>query len=154
MTVTTRSAKPKDAFHILRLLKYVSDNERDEYLLIGPMDINVATENLSEQIDEGLFAVAEDGDGNIVGFLGVEVVEAKWSGQKMLANTFMYVAPDARKSNAGSELLKVVIESSKQSGLPFIFYLTNVKDAERKKKLLERIGFKQSGMILVYNPET
>ncbi len=99
--------------------------------------------------DDGLALVAER-DGEIIGgFLGV-ISERYFSDEKVANDFAMFVSQDKRGGIVAAQLIRAFTAWSTKNGAePELGITTNV-NLEATSRLLEMVGFKQSGNLFVF----
>jgi GNAT superfamily N-acetyltransferase len=93
--------------------------------------------------------VAECG-GNVIGSLGLRLTSPWYSHKEYYSDGWFYVAPDYRRSHAGTLLLEEAKKFSLEMGKPVVIGLFTMDDPELKIKLLRRKGFKLIGGTFVF----
>lgn len=121
---------------------------------LGKLDPEGVRAKLHELIDpaKGMIILAVLG-GRIVGTLGLEIRKWWWAKQFVLAETWTYVHPSARRSSAALRLLKTANEIAEKQKVPFIFGVFTPVDTNRKKRLFARYGREFGAMYVGGNAE-
>ncbi len=88
----------------------------------------------------------------IDGVLSLQISQAWFSKNPILMSTFFFIKPEVRSFSVAKSLLNAAQEYAIINKLPIVFDIFVQKDAEKKKKLLKYLGFKDFGSSFVFVP--
>jgi GNAT superfamily N-acetyltransferase len=101
----------------------------------------------------GFLQVAEDAEGDLVGFMAAHCDEHWMSENRVIVELALYVSPDRRGSSAAVRLLQSFKAWSQKQGAKLVLAgcSTGVGD-ERAVRLYEKVGFRRSSIGLELDP--
>jgi hypothetical protein len=81
-------------------------------------------------------------NGQICGFLGVELDKYWWSNELVLMDVMFYIKPEFRSYTAFKRMLSVAEEFAKLNNVPIALSFFSDKDLAKKAKMIMRRGYK------------
>ena len=146
-------ANPEEITQIAALCgKSFKENEYDK-LGIEPSVEKTLTE-LAEAVAGGVVLVHRNPSNpkKLDGVLALAFSESWFSSHVYLAGLVFYINPEVRSYKLAKSFLETAKEYAIMNDVPIVFDSFGRKDAEQKKKLLKRLGFKDYGLGLIFVP--
>jgi ribosomal protein S18 acetylase RimI-like enzyme len=115
-------------------------------------DLNLATEFISERIrkNESIILVAENGSGSLVGFTQLYPTFCSVIAKPIYVLYDLFVAPEARTTGAGKQLLDAAVTLAKENGYGRLD-LTTAKTNLKAQSVYEANGWKRDEEFYSYN---
>jgi hypothetical protein len=144
-------AKPEDVPQVYALcIQNYNENNTIE------TGIRVSFEKSFKELEfcvQNNFCVVERKGKEINGLLLLKPAVTTWfSEDEIFMGLIFYIKPDFRTFKLAKSLLTAAKEYAIINKLPIAFDLFAQKDASKKKKLFEYMGFKEWGSFYLYNP--
>jgi hypothetical protein len=92
--------------------------------------------------------IAKDDMGDIVGVLLIDKCSHWWQDVEGLYNAFFYIKPEFRSAKLFESFLDAAENYAIINNTEFVFSLVGVERLDVKEKLLERYGYKKTGVFL------
>ncbi len=89
-------------------------------------------------------------DGEIVGFIGLQLVDFWWSTEKMVNDYIFFVAKEHRNSDIANQLLCAMRDFAKLNKLQVVSNVISNSRTEAKQRLYKSCGYKHSGFTMTY----
>lgn len=106
---------------------------------------------LTNLVEFGTVLVKRDGQ-KIVGFLGLMKNQPWWSNDGLMSCIIWYILPEYRTFGLAKDFISAAKECAIMDGLPLVFDFFTQKDADKKKRLLKYLKFKEIGSYCIYFP--
>ena len=137
------------ALDISPLIFFLLNMHKETEIKVAPIDSEKVVSEISNVIHRGVAFVAVTDDNNLAGSIGGGTGFDWWSTQPFLADNWLYVAPEHRKSSIAIRLVKKFIETGKEANVPVRLGHIFSGDLDRKDKFYEHLGFIKAGTVFV-----
>lgn len=98
--------------------------------------------NTLDRLQQNKCLIGYVNNGNICGFLGIEIDTYWWSKEPVLMDVIFFVKPEFRSYNAFKRMLSVAEEFAKINSVPIALSFFSDKDLAKKAKMIMRRGYK------------
>jgi GNAT superfamily N-acetyltransferase len=87
-------------------------------------------------------------DGGLVGLLGIEDNELRYSDHHVLVDVYFFVLPEYRGGQVGTRLMKAATLEAERRSLPLFIRITNPVRAKKRGRIGEIAGYIPVGYIV------
>jgi L-amino acid N-acyltransferase YncA len=115
-----------------------------------PLNVDKLLAFMAKNVSDKLSMVVEDDQGLVIGVLAVAGRVHFFSDRAYVADIWLYVDKNYRKTTAAFLLLKEAVAHSQKTGMPLIMSVTSGIDLDRKDKLFDSFGFRKLGGIYAW----
>lgn len=117
---------------------------------LPPVDLIKVGEFFYNNFKEAPIFVYKNPEGEILGFIGVQLTDFWWSTQEVVNDYIFYVDPKHRNIEIAGALIEAMRDFAKLNKLPVVSNVISKDRTEAKARLYTSKGFKPSGVILTY----